>query len=430
MLKIDHLTKDQLADTFKSGRLDSAQAYHVEHCGVCRTSLADAVLAARIGRAPSEPALGQHLDARSLEEFHLTAYEHYGLGVSGLRDFLETLRHLNRCDACFARFFDLHQALTPSQSAVEGAVASFEAGQPYKRAGTLVITRALERLSQFFQPKPGAAEPAGAADARSQLAMLRRSLVEPLDLPPPSEAPRSASASPPGGVWFSLMASESGLLPPSPASMSASMARSLAPEEDLDHLRRIVEQRARELAELLQQEAEELARFRRSFGLAAKQKDSSEAMEAQKHALQQLQASMKAHAAYADDLRYTIAALEAELVRRQELEKLRQVHLFLAEPERISLPGMTLEVTTSWRGDAGLIEVMARDSSSSAPVPGVRLDVRSDAPRSGDQAVETDSDGRAALLLDADTTGLLVWLDDPAKPWLIQIEQREDPSTR
>jgi hypothetical protein len=430
MLKIDHLTKDQLADTFKSGRLDSAQAYHVEHCGVCRTSLADAVLAARIGRAPSEPALGQHLDARSLEEFHLTAYEHYGLGVSGLRDFLDTLRHLNRCDACFARFFDLHQALTPSQSAVDGAVASFEAGQPYKRVGTLVITRALERLSQFFQPKPGAAEQAGAADARSQLSMLRRSLVESLDLPPPSEAPRSASASPPDGVWFSLMTSESGLPPPSPASMSASMGRSLGPDEDLDHLRGVVEQRARQLAEILQQEAAELARFRRSFVLAAKQKDSTEAMKAHVQGFKHLQGVMESHAVHADDLLRTMAMLGVELERREALEELRLTRLFIAEPERIALPGVTLELTTSWQGAVGRIEVTARDSSSSAPLPGVRLDVRSEVPRSSDQVVETDSDGRAALRLDADTTGLLVWLDDPAKPWLIRIEQREDPSTR
>jgi hypothetical protein len=378
MGKIDHLTSEALAEVLKGGPLYSAQAIHVQHCGDCRRTLAASLMSSRLVRPGRPQGVGKHVDSRLIERVHAAAYEFEELGSGGLSEFLATLRHLNECDPCFARFFALHQELTPTPQAIKGAIAHFASGQSV-RVGTLLVTRTLEKLRQTFLP----------ARPIEQLAVPMRDY--------PVAAPmRQASE----------FASSSGDL--------LSQA----------------EGSARRLANLMRDEATELARFRKAISGSVHFADRAQPFRDLAHSFQGLAHWLAEHAEMAEALKASMSALSAEADRIAVLEDRRRTEVHVAEPEHLSLPGLSVEITAKWSGESGALTIAVRDSDTDAPRSGVEVTPLSAGYAPQANSAVTDGTGHAQIALYAGTTGLRILVDPATKPWVIGVQVREEHPLR
>lgn len=430
MLKIDHLTSDWLAEVLKGARLDSAQAYHVEHCGDCRRRLATSLLVGRIATSSSEPGPGRHPDSKALARLHAAAFEYEELGSGGLAEYLATLRHLKQCDACFARFFALHQALTPSAQAVQGAVSRFQGGQRARRVGTLLVTRTLEKLRQTFVPSVSL-ETEQTADDNSLLGALAR--LRRGDSTPPAFEDRMARAASvlSASAFLDQWLSEDE--PDSPV-RDHRVARSMGPPGDparsAKELLESSEERALKLAQLLQHESAEVGRFRKALAASGRLDAKAEALRDLVRDFERLSEVLDAHESTAHALRQAMSALGAELGRIAELEAQQRTRVFTAAPELLSLPDLILELSMTWSGEKGFLAVVARDPVTGEPRLGVELTPQSAGYAPPAASVVTDSSGHARVALNAGTTGLRIATDPSSKPWLVGIEVRDEHPLR
>lgn len=431
MLKIDHLTSDRLTEVFQGARLDSAQAYHLKHCGDCRRTVAASLLVGRLGRASSAPIPGPHVDSGALAQLHAEAFEFEELGGGGLGRYLATLRHLNQCDVCFARFFALHQSLTPTEQAVQGAISRFERGQRLQRAGTLRITRTLEKLRQTFLPAKPAAHAARGGDDRSLAGAVARLTQDEADNLVSEDRLSVDALLPPAALSLDAQLSMEESIPRvSHFRISASVEPRPQATQSAEDLLEAAEEQARQLASLMQEGAAELASFRKGLTAARRPHGKEQTLPALMRDFEHLNSRLERFRAQAPALTEAMSSLKGELDRIAELEQRLRTQEFVAMPEYVSLPDLTLAISTRWRGDSGVLTVVAQDPETDAPRPGIELipQVADYVPASA--SVLTDSSGRARIPLHAGVVGLRVVTSASAKPWLINIEVEEQHPLR
>jgi hypothetical protein len=431
MLKIDHLKSNQLAEVLNGGRLDSAQAYHVEHCGQCRRTMAASLLAGRIGRPGADAVVGVHLESGSLDRLHAAAYEYEELESHGLAKFVASMRHLNRCDACFARFFALHQSLTPSPHSVAAALSRFKSGQSAQRVGTLQVTRTLERLQQvFFADRPAASW--RKTDDHSLVAALANLSSDQIDLSDFSESkvPAAASSHPSPSMmnWSSMRHTPSVAFDTFMSRESMEPAASLVPS--IEELRESAAQQAEQLEKLLQEESTEIARIRKRLTVSRSRADDGGTLRILLTDFERTTEIQEAHEWRAEFLRSTMRSLKIELDRIDELTQQQRSQLYVAAPQYVKLPDLLLEFTASWQGEAGWLAVVARDSITHELRPGVELTAQSAGYEPTAPPESTDIVGQARVPLHAGTTGLRISCGPPAKPWFISIEVQEQHPLR
>jgi hypothetical protein len=156
-LPFDHIPSNLLARVLSGGQDIEEVFWHMRECAKCRRAFATTILIGRLvskqkgterpeGGVPVErldnieqTTLGVragHLSGVDLDWFHAVAFE--GQDFDGSR-YVELGRHLNTCDSCFARFFSLHEYLSPSPAAVARAVSAFVDSRQERPLGSLSL---------------------------------------------------------------------------------------------------------------------------------------------------------------------------------------------------------------------------------------------------------------------------------------------------
>jgi hypothetical protein len=186
------------------------------------------------------------------------------------------------------------------------------------------------------------------------------------------------------------------------------------------------EERAAQLAQLLQDESVEVGRFRKALAASGRLPDKAVALPDLGPEIERLSRALDASASMADALR----AEMSELGKIAALEAQQRTRVFTAEPEILSLPDLTLELSTMWSGEKRSLTVVTRDPETGEPKPGVVLTPQSAGYAPPAASVVTDRSGHARIALHAGTTGLRIATDPSSKPWLVGIEVRDEHPLR
>ena len=172
--RTEHLNTTELADIRRGERPDLAELVHLAECASCKKQFADSLILRQLIRdAGVSAALGPHPSVREIDRFHASAYE---AAETNPDEFLDIDRHLQKCDACFAKFLSIHERLSPSKHLV-GRVVKQAAALSRNDLGTLVLQRALDSISLVLRP---------AKRARSSEAFSERTLKDLLRIVQPA----------------------------------------------------------------------------------------------------------------------------------------------------------------------------------------------------------------------------------------------------
>lgn len=396
MLKIDHLDEDALRTLLSGARLDTTQAFHVQTCANCRRRLGLLALRSGLFATPADGdaagvprparARGGHLSARQVSLLHKRTLEREDLPPEGLTEFVAAIRHVARCEDCYARFFGLHESLSAPVAAIDAAVASFDAGQRTQRGGVLSIRRSLHELRQVFLAAPGAASSQDVA----------------------SESPSAAE----------LAAIALGA--------AAESGRRAADLTGADVRTRFAQQ-VEDLGEALDRLEHQRSHFRAALRYARTQARSVMGVAAISEQLARLRASvvferekLQRLEQSADDL----AARARDLARADEEFRSRRYH---SNDVTVKLGRLILILTTTWCGDDGVISLTARDADNGTPMSGVSITAENLAvvrAEIGPEAV-TDIAGAAEVRIGRTTSRLEVKAPILDKPWLISVSVEE-----
>jgi hypothetical protein len=190
------------------------------------------------------------------------------------------------------------------------------------------------------------------------------------------------------------------------------------------------EQQARQLAHLLQAESAEVGHFREALAASGPLPDNPGAVRDLVRDFERLSLALDKHESMAHALRAAMSSLRAELGRIAELEAQQRTRVFTTGPELLSMPDLTLELSTMWRGEKGVLTVVTRDPETGEPKPGVVLTPQSAGYAPPAASVVTDRSGHARVALHPGTTGLRIATDPSSKPWLVGIEMRDEHPLR
>ncbi len=407
MLKIDHLEADELRHLLRRARLDSAQAYHVENCASCRSRLGKVLLNSGLFKSadPSEQPDDRssvHLTGPQLNDLHAQTFEREVLGRGGMTHFIATLRHVAECDDCFTRFLELHEALSPSEAMVEGALSSFRAGRTFRRAGVMSIVRTLAGLDVQFA--------ASSEDVSGDAERLERPSVWINARSMPAQSMSRSVAPPEPGLDAQLsMRKDSVPYPMNSDGLGAALSGlQFALKTQL------------ELTESLRTE---LTRRRSDPSTASRRRDFGKLVE-------RLSESAALHREHLDQV---LQLATDELLRRERLQQLE--HEFRTREDQspssaFEFDGIALEVMGQWRAGQCLLMFTARDPSTQSPISSVHISVVEAAAESEvTQRVTSDEAGRAELIVSRSTAALEIEAPSSRKPWRLQLNLVERPPT-
>lgn len=408
MLKIDHLEPDELRVLLQRARLDGAQAYHVQQCATCRANLGKVLLTAGLFRSPEPSASTDtrhtlHLTAKQLHELHAQTFERTELGHGGMTRFIAALRHVAGCDDCFSRFLELHEALSPSEAMVDGAVASFRAGRSFRRAGVLSILRDLAGLDLWFTGAPTTSSP----EPDSQMSS--------------HEFRSRVFRSPPRAVLQRIAR----LPEESEAQMSMREADVPWPgrSDELSSAMSGLTYELKAQLELLESLKTEVAHRRSDPSTASRHRDFGKLVE-------QLAAAAASHR---QQLEQVLQLASDELQRRERLKELEhqfQIREDQSPPSAFVFDDVALEVTGHWRAGQCLLMLEARDPQTQSPISGIQISVVEGVPGSAaTQRATSDDTGRAELLVGRTSAALELEVPWNAKPWRLQLNLVERPPT-
>lgn len=414
MMKIlQHLTKDQLVGLLRDSEPDMGWLEHLRTCPDCRGELALSVLIGGLMRSKGSADGADHLPSTRIREAHAAAFEFDELKPT---QFIAALRHMNRCDRCYARFFALHESHTPSNRAVSGAIERFSQGQSRRRAGTLRIIRSLERLAQAFEP---IIRPAGSVGLRSRRIPVANLLTPGRPDDVPLVLARSPLAMSDSSAWI---ADE---IDPVMRKLSRESPRVFFRESSPDDGWDKLDSRAQTAAQSLEEAAGQVQNLRNQ-ARTAEQEGDEEKLELTLDELNRLQERFASVTAPLKEIREQSQQVVKELRGRLVEVRRRNQKLYETEPEKIVLPSLELLVVSKWRGRSGDLEISAVDPETHEPRPDVEITpvVTKGTPL---PSIRTDARGRAVVPLKQQLVGLEIVVDPTEKPWVIDIAISSHP---
>ena len=345
-----------------------------------------------------------HLTGSQLSELHAQTFEREALERQGMSRFIATLRHVAVCDDCFTRFLELHEALSPTEAMVEGALESFRMGRSFRRAGVLSIVRSLAGLAVRFAGT--STDASGLAESRLEAEHFSQRIARSV----PPKVMRRLAAPPDADLVASMSFRES---------LSTNPMRSSDLDAELSGLVYVLKAQL-ELTERLKTE---IANRRADPSTATRKRDFGQLVE-------RLSDSAAQHR---QSLDHVLQLAADELRRRERLKELEhefQIREDQSVPSTFEFDDIRLEVTAHWRAGQCLLMFTARDSRTQSPIGGVRIDVVVTAPdpASISHAISDDT-GRAELVVGRSSAALEIEVPSSRKPWRLQLDIDEIPPT-
>ena len=375
-MKIDHLTSDQLAGVLHDPEPDIVWLEHLRTCADCRNNLATQALERGL-MAELADASGNHLQPGRIRQLHAEAFERENTSPKA---FLAGLQHVANCSVCYARFFALHQDLTPSKMAIAGALLAFDAGQP-RRLGLLRVFRSYQRVLQTFR------------DDALAVRQSRSGYPHAVSRQDEHFSARFAPAESAGDFDIG---------PATSASVPASVPRhdaADAPQATLNTLA--------DIESALSILRKELGQSYQRYQNAERRADSSEMTSALTE-IESLDRRIEETTSWLTHARaMLLQSVKGGMQRVHEVARLN-ADSASSEPTTIEIPGASLTIVSQWTGRRGRLEIVATDASTGAARPGVEFTaIRG---RDTEHRTLSDADGRAVIELDEAMSGIRISL--------------------